>query len=215
MSIINKAYMFTAGAHGGVGQKRKYTGEDYIMHPVAVYEIVASHGGTIEMQAAALLHDVIEDTHVTIKMVRDHFGKRVAEMVLALTNVAKPDEGDRIARFIINIRELQKSLDMQTRMIKLADLLDNLSTITMRDPNFSAIYLAEKEFMLEILFNGMEIGPDAGVVEYLENKGLEHALLVNVRSVVNNGISGLQPEHKKRYESHKEMIWHSWRQSEY
>ncbi|EOV0648224.1 hypothetical protein L400_04643 [Enterobacter hormaechei] len=60
MSRISKAHMFAAGAHGGVGQKRKYTGEDYINHPVAVREIVAWHGGTVEMQIAALLHDVAQ-----------------------------------------------------------------------------------------------------------------------------------------------------------
>lgn len=46
MSSISEAHMFAAGAHGGVGQKRKYTGEDYINHPVAVREIVALHDGT-------------------------------------------------------------------------------------------------------------------------------------------------------------------------
>ncbi|CAH3952867.1 MULTISPECIES: HD domain-containing protein [Enterobacteriaceae] len=139
MSRISKAHMFAAGAHGGVGQKRKYTGEDYINHPVAVREIVAWHGGTVEMQIAALLHDVVEDTHVTIEMVREHFGEHVAEMVLALTNIARPEDGNRIQRFIINVRELEQSLDMQTRMIKLADLLDNTSSIVSRDPEFSAI----------------------------------------------------------------------------
>ncbi|KZO61019.1 hypothetical protein AAW06_20340 [Escherichia coli] len=53
MSSISEAHMFAAGAHGGVGQKRKYTGEDYINHPVAVREIVALHDGTVEMQIAA------------------------------------------------------------------------------------------------------------------------------------------------------------------
>lgn len=114
MSRISKAHMFAAGAHGGVGQKRKYTGEDYINHPVAVREIVAWHGGTVEMQIAALLHDVVEDTHVTIEMVREHFGEHVAEMVLALTNIARPEDGNRIQRFIINVRELEQTPNTNT-----------------------------------------------------------------------------------------------------
>lgn len=210
MSRISKAHMFAAGAHGGVGQKRKYTGEDYINHPVAVREIVAWHGGTVEMQIAALLHDVVEDTHVTIEMVREHFGEHVAEMVLALTNIARPEDGNRIQRFIINVRELEQSLDMQTRMIKLADLLDNTSSIVSRDPEFSAIYLAEKELMLDVLFDGKEIGADAGVVEYLEKKGIEHSLLINARAMVTKGIASLQPVHTKRYEKHKALIWGAW-----
>ncbi|EFB7424836.1 HD domain-containing protein [Escherichia coli] len=215
MSIVDKAHMFAVGVYGGVGKKRRYTGEDYVTHPVSVREIVAWHGGTVEMQAAALLHGVIEDTHITIEMVREYFGNRVAEMVLALANVAKPDDGDSIARFIINVRELQKTLDMQTRMIKLADLLDNLTAIKLCAPGSSPIYFAETELILEMVFNGRAIGPDAGVVEYLESKGIEHELLVNVRAVVNKGISDLKPEYRTQYESYKEMIWHKWRQSEY
>ncbi|MCM2759473.1 AAA family ATPase [Escherichia coli] len=153
---------------------------------------------------------VDEDTHVTIEMVREHFGERVAEMVLALTNIARPEDGNRIQRFIINVRELQQSLDMQTRMIKLADLLDNTSSIVSRDPEFSAIYLAEKELMLAVLFDGKEIGADAGVVEYLEKKGIEHSLLINARAMVTKGIASLQPVHTKRYEKHKALIWNAW-----
>ncbi|MDV5598710.1 HD domain-containing protein [Klebsiella pneumoniae] len=62
------------------------------------------------MQIAALLHDVVEDTHVTIEMVREHFGERVAEMVLALTNIAKPEDGNRVQRFVINVLELSTTL---------------------------------------------------------------------------------------------------------
>ncbi|WP_260473273.1 hypothetical protein [Enterobacter ludwigii] len=99
---------------------------------------------------------------------------------------------------------------MQTRMIKLADLLDNTSSIVSRDPEFSAIYLAEKDLMLDVLFDGKEIGADAGVVEYLEKKGIEHSLLINARAMVKKGIASLQPVHTKRYEKHKALIWGAW-----
>ncbi|WP_317580047.1 HD domain-containing protein [Klebsiella pneumoniae] len=75
-----------------------------------IRSIVAWYGGTVEMQIAALLHDVVEDTHVTIEMVREHFGERVAEMVLALTNIAKPEDGNRVQRFVINVLELSTTL---------------------------------------------------------------------------------------------------------
>ena len=74
MSSISEAHMFAAGAHGGVGQKRKYTGEDYINQPVPVRELVALHDGHVEMQIAALLHDVVDKTHLHIEMVRAQFG---------------------------------------------------------------------------------------------------------------------------------------------
>ena len=63
MELISKALKFSTAAHAAVGQKRKYTGEDYIVHPIAVSEIVAAFGGSKEMVAAALLHDTLEDTN--------------------------------------------------------------------------------------------------------------------------------------------------------
>ena len=68
---LDRVLQFATQAHAG--QKRKYTGDDYIVHPVAVAQIVRDFGGSVDQQAAALLHDVVEDTDVTIDQVRDAF----------------------------------------------------------------------------------------------------------------------------------------------
>ncbi len=60
--------------------------------------------------------------------------------------------------------------------------------------------------MLDVLFDGKEIGADAGVVEYLEKKGIEHSLPMNARAMVKKGIASLQPVHTKRYEKNKALI---------
>ena len=57
--------MFATAAHAAIGQKRKYSGDDYIVHPARVASIVTRHGGTDEMIAAAWLHDTVEDTDVS------------------------------------------------------------------------------------------------------------------------------------------------------
>ncbi|MDH8029954.1 guanosine polyphosphate pyrophosphohydrolase, partial [Klebsiella pneumoniae] len=79
------------------------------------------------------------------------FGDRVAEMVDALSNKAKKKDGNRETRFFINVKALRERLDMQSRVIKLADLIHNTQSITRYDQKFAAQYLAEKAFMLRVL----------------------------------------------------------------
>jgi (p)ppGpp synthase/HD superfamily hydrolase len=75
------ALEFATTAHASINQRRKYTGEPYIVHPIAVAELVRSVPHTPEMIAAAYLHDVVEDTPVTIEEIREEFGPQVAELV--------------------------------------------------------------------------------------------------------------------------------------
>ena len=191
MNIVEKAQMFAAGAHAGVGQKRKYTGEDYIHHPVAVAEIVRKHGGTDEMVAAAMLHDTIEDTQVTFDHIFSLFGDRVAEMVDALSNKAKKEDGNRETRFFINVKALRERLDMQSRVIKLADLIHNTQSITRYDQKFAAQYLAEKAFMLRALFTDAEIGVSG---EEIEPRTGDHPLLIEAEKMVATALSQLPDE---------------------
>lgn len=191
MNIVEKAQIFAAGAHAGVGQKRKYTGEDYIHHPVAVAEIVRKHGGTDEMVAAAMLHDTIEDTQVTFGHIFSLFGDRVAEMVDALSNKAKKEDGNRETRFFINVKALRERLDMQSRVIKLADLIHNTQSITRYDQKFAAQYLAEKAFMLRALFTDAEIGVSG---EEIESRTGDHPLLIEAEKIVATALSQLPDE---------------------
>lgn len=191
MNIVEKAQMFAAGAHAGVGQKRKYTGEDYIHHPIAVAEIVRKHGGTDEMVAAAMLHDTIEDTQVTFGHIFSLFGDRVAEMVDALSNKAKKKDGNRETRFFINVKALRERLDMQSRVIKLADLIHNTQSITRYDQKFAAQYLAEKAFMLRALFTDAEIGVSG---EEIESRTGDHPLLIEAEKIVATALSRLPDE---------------------
>ena len=112
MSITLKAYTFALAAHAAVGQKRKYTGEDYIHHPVQVANIVYSRGYSDEMLAAAYLHDVVEDTQVTIELIKKEFGKCIATLVEGLTDVSKPEDGNRAARKEIDVNIQLDSLQL-------------------------------------------------------------------------------------------------------
>ena len=94
--MLDEVLKFATMAHGD--QKRKYTGEPYIVHPIAVSEIVKTVPHTDEMIAAALLHDVVEDTPFTIDDINDRFGNKVAELVSWLTDVSRPEDGNRKTR---------------------------------------------------------------------------------------------------------------------
>ncbi|WP_210325037.1 HD domain-containing protein [Mesorhizobium silamurunense] len=148
-----RAYSFAAAAHGSVKQLRKYTGEPYIVHPVAVAEIVKSVPHTPEMIVAALLHDTVEDTPATFEDIEEEFGPRVAGLVRWLTDVSKPSDGNRAARKALDLAHIAQA-PPEAKTIKLADLIDNTSTIKERDPDFWRVYRHEKLRLLEVLKDG-------------------------------------------------------------
>lgn len=150
MHIIRKAEVFATAAHAAVGQRRKYTGEPYIVHPREVSELVRSFGGDDAMIAAAWLHDVVEDTGVTLEDVGYHFGEDIFMLVYWLTDISKPEDGNR---------EYRKGLDRahtamasgRAQTIKCCDLISNTSSIAEHDKDFARVYLVEKHKLLDVL----------------------------------------------------------------
>jgi len=154
MDVVRKAQVYAMAAHAAVGQKRKYTGEPYIVHPAEVASIVASvPGSTPDMVAAAWLHDVIEDTGCTFTAVHMAFGIDIATLVGWLTDVSKPTDGNRAKRKAID-REHTAQAPAEAQTIKLADLISNSKSIMQYDPDFAVTYLAEKKLLLEVLTKG-------------------------------------------------------------
>lgn len=154
MDIVRKAQVYAMAAHAAVGQKRKYTGEPYIVHPAEVASIVASvPGSTPDMVAAAWLHDVIEDTGCTFTDVHMAFGIDIATLVGWLTDVSKPEDGNRAKRKAMD-REHTAQAPAEAQTIKLADLISNSKSIMAHDPEFAKTYLAEKRMLLEVMTKG-------------------------------------------------------------
>ncbi len=153
MTIVERARVFATAAHAAVGQLRKYTFEPYIVHPREVAGIVAEAGGTPEMIAAAWLHDTVEDTGVTIETIREEFGPEVAELVGWLTDVSRPEQGNRAVRKAID-RAHTASAPAAAQTIKLADLIANTRSILEHDAEFARVYLAEKRALLEVMTKG-------------------------------------------------------------
>ena len=157
MDIVDKARVFATAAHAAAAQLRKYTNEPYIVHPAEVFSIVSTvDGATEDMLAAAWLHDVVEDTGVTNEVIREMFGEKVAELVGWLTDVSRPEQGNRATRKAID-RAHTAMASAQAQTIKLADLISNCSSIKEHDEAFAKIYFEEKRLLLEVLSKGDKI----------------------------------------------------------
>lgn len=128
IAIIEQAYHFAAAAHAD--QKRK-SGELYITHPLAVASILADLNLDLSSIIAAVLHDTVEDTEVTVAEVRDKFGDQVAEIVDGLTKIGKVKFRSNQERMAENFRKMIVAMakDLRVILIKLADRLHNMRTI--------------------------------------------------------------------------------------
>jgi hypothetical protein len=110
--------------------------------------------GTSDAQiAAAYLHDVVEDTGVTIEQIEREFGTEITELVGWLTDVSKPSDGNRKVRKTID-REHTAKAPAAAKAVKLADLISNTKSIVKYDLNFAEIYLEEKMELLSVLQHG-------------------------------------------------------------
>lgn len=153
MNIVEKARIFATAAHAAVKQTRKYTGEPYIVHPAEVVRIVSQVEHTPEMLAAAWLHDVVEDTGVSLDIIQKEFGATVADLVSWLTDVSTPEQGNRAVRKAID-RAHTAEAPAEAQTVKLADLISNSKSILEHDPKFAVTYLEEKRLLLEVMTKG-------------------------------------------------------------
>jgi len=154
MNKLDKAKLFSKIAHEAIGQKRKYTGEPYYHHPLRVMNTVASVlPEDIDAQVVALLHDVVEDTKVTLETISDEFGSKVARGVYALSDTPTIEGGpNRAKRKEMDRARLAKA-DGWIQTIKVADLIDNTANILEHDPKFGKVYLEEKRLLIKVLEN--------------------------------------------------------------
>jgi hypothetical protein len=150
---IQKAKNFAVQAHTSIVHLRKYTKAPYSTHLENVAGLVASVTDDPATLAAAWLHDVVEDTPVTIENVEREFGRTVAGLVESLTDVSRLSDGNRSARKQRDRRHLAEA-NPAAKTIKLADLIDNCRDICRNDKRFAPIYLEEMRGLLEELKDG-------------------------------------------------------------
>ncbi len=131
LALLLKALSFAAHKHRD--QRRKdAAASPYINHPIALAEVLAGEGRVtdIEVLAAALLHDTIEDTATTGEELREHFGERIAAMVDEVTDDQKLPKPERKRLQIEHAAQLSAG----AKLVKLADKICNLRDVAERPP---------------------------------------------------------------------------------
>jgi hypothetical protein len=153
--LASKAERFARAAHSGIGHLRKYTAEPYEVHLEAVARRVGLvPKATESMVAAAWLHDVLEDIPtVTAVDLETEFGSEVASLVLQLTDISRPEDGRRAVRKAMD-RDHLATASPEAQTIKLADLLDNATSIVEHDRAFAPVFLGEMRDLVDVLVNG-------------------------------------------------------------
>ena len=127
--LIRKAFDVAVDAHK---DQRRKSGEAYIFHPIAVAKIVASEIGLGATSiAAALMHDVVEDTDITVEDIEKMFNPKIAKIVEGLTKIAKVKTDQDVSMQAENFRKMLLTLneDVRVILIKIADRLHNMQTM--------------------------------------------------------------------------------------
>jgi len=128
VALVERAYRFGAQAHKG---QRRLSGEPYIYHPIAVARILAEVRMDHQSVAAAILHDVIEDTGVAKERIAGEFGEEVAELVDGVSKLTQINFRSKAEAQAENFRKMMLAMvqDIRVILIKLADRLHNMRTL--------------------------------------------------------------------------------------
>ena len=135
VDLIAKAFNFARQAHKGV---RRLSGEPYIMHPIAVAQIVCSEIGLGSTSiGSAFLHDVVEDTDYTVEDIENMFGPKIAQIVDGLTKISGGIFGEQASAQAENFKKLLLTMseDIRVILIKIADRLHNMRTLDSQPAN--------------------------------------------------------------------------------
>lgn len=209
--LIHRAFTTASTAHEG--QFRK-SGEPYIIHPLATAEILANYGLDAATLAAALMHDLTEDTTVTLPEIRKEFGSEIAELVDGVTKLSRVrlkkswqdnygatplDPTENFETFHRHVETLRKmflamSRDIRVILIKLADRLHNIRTLDALPPEKQRRIAQETLEVYTPLASRLGIGQLKGE---LADRAFMYALPEEYLWV--NQLAGSETDKRRRY----------------
>lgn len=159
---MEKVREFAEKAHDG--QKRKYTGEKFIRHPERVKDIVSEYTSDRALLAAALLHDVLEDTDVTgeelkaflYSVMDGELAERTYQLVVDLTDVYTKADYPNLNRLKRKRKDAErlKMARPNAQTVKYADAIDNALDIVKNDRDFARVFLNECSYLVSMMDKG-------------------------------------------------------------
>ena len=183
-AILSQVIGFADRAHGD--QQRKYADEPYIEHPIRVMKLCRERGYPLPVLAAAVLHDVLEDTDTDthaikeflLSVIDENDAQRTLQFVIALTDVYIKSDYPRLSRRKRKAREAERlsQTSAEAQTIKYADIIDNCREIVEQDTDFAPVFLKECRQLLNKMENG------------------DVELRRQATSIVEKGIEGLQAQ---------------------
>ena len=197
VDIITRAYNMAKEAHKGA---RRRSGEPYIMHPLSVARIVSKEMGLGSTSiSASLLHDVVEDTEYSTEDIRALFGDKIAVIVDGLTKISSGMFGENVSAQAENFRKLLLTMsdDIRVILIKIADRLHNMRTLSSMSPTKQFKITGETLYIYAPLAHRLGLFAIKTELEELCFK-YEHP---EVFSDLSNKIEDTAPERNKIYEN--------------
>lgn len=163
VDLLWLAYEFAEKAHG---DDKRFSGEDYIYHPLRTAITLAEMKLPLPIIIAGLLHDVPEDTDKTINDIRKNFGKDIANMVAGITKLGKIKYRG-VERYVENLRKMfiAMAADLRVIVIKFADRLDNLNTLDVHPPHKQTRIARESLEIYAPIANRLGMGELKGQLE--------------------------------------------------
>lgn len=133
LTLVKNAYKLASCAHS---HQFRDSGEPFITHPLAVAAILADWKADKNTICAAIMHDVVEDTNVTLEEIKEQFGENVANLVDGVTKLTAMNFSNKLDNKNANMRKIITSFrkDVRIILIKLADRLHNMRTLEYKDP---------------------------------------------------------------------------------
>lgn len=182
LANIERAYKIALDAHQG--QVRR-SGEPYIIHPLAVAGLLVEMGMDSQSVISGLLHDVVEDTDITLEQIRKMFGTEIAFLIDGLTKIGKIPFSSREEQQAENLRKMLITMaeDIRVIIVKFADRMHNLSTLEFMSPQ------KQRDKALECLEVYAPIAHRLGiraVKEYMEDVSLRYLDPIASDEIVQN-----------------------------
>jgi len=183
VELLRRAYVFSAFEHRG---QVRHSGEPYLIHPLAVADILADMKLDVVAVSAGLLHDVVEDTLTTIERIRELFGPEVAHVVEGVTKISAIRLSSTEERQAENFRKMLLAMvdDIRVILVKLADRLHNMRTLNhLADEKRIAIAQETRDIYAPIA-NRLGMSKIKNELEELSFRYLEPQLYESLRSRV-------------------------------